>query len=83
MGEVYRARDTRLDRDVALKTLPPDMVKDAARRERFIREAKAAAAEVLRRKPDFTVGEFNRFPYKNRKRLELGKSLLRKAGLPK
>ncbi len=44
MGVVWRARDTRLDRDVALKTLPPDLVGDPSRRERFIREAKAAAA---------------------------------------
>jgi serine/threonine protein kinase len=44
MGEVYRARDTRLDRDVALKVLPTDMVADAARLERFSREARALAA---------------------------------------
>jgi serine/threonine protein kinase len=44
MGEVYRARDTRLDRDVALKLLPADMVADAARLERFSREARALAA---------------------------------------
>jgi len=44
MGVVWRARDTRLDRDVALKTLPPGLVGDSSRRERFIREAKAAAA---------------------------------------
>jgi len=44
MGEVYRARDTRLDRDVALKVLPPEMAADAERRLRFEREAKAIAA---------------------------------------
>jgi TolB-like protein/Flp pilus assembly protein TadD len=44
MGVVWRARDTRLDRDVALKTLPPGLVGEASRQERFIREAKAAAA---------------------------------------
>jgi eukaryotic-like serine/threonine-protein kinase len=44
MGDVYRARDTRLDRDVALKVLPADMVADAARLERFSREARALAA---------------------------------------
>ena len=44
MGEVYRARDTRLDRDVALKVLPADMGADPARLERFQREAKAVAS---------------------------------------
>ncbi len=44
MGEVYRARDTRLDRDVAIKVLPPAFAADADRRARFEREAKAIAA---------------------------------------
>ncbi len=44
MGQVYRARDTKLDRDVALKTLPPDMAADPERARRFEREAKAVAA---------------------------------------
>jgi tetratricopeptide (TPR) repeat protein/predicted Ser/Thr protein kinase len=43
MGEVYRAHDTRLDRDVALKVLPEDVATDPKRRERFEREAKALA----------------------------------------
>src|SRR5688572_18694784 len=44
MGEVYLAHDPRLDRAVALKILPPDLVVDAGQLERFIREAKAASA---------------------------------------
>ncbi len=44
MGEVYRARDTRLERDVAVKVLPDEVSKDAERRARFEREAKAVAA---------------------------------------
>ena len=41
MGEIYRARDTRLDRTVAIKVLPPDLAKDAQFRARFDREARA------------------------------------------
>jgi eukaryotic-like serine/threonine-protein kinase len=44
MGEVYRARDTRLDRDVAIKVLPAQSAADVDRRARFEREAKAIAA---------------------------------------
>jgi Tol biopolymer transport system component len=43
MGVVYRARDTKLDRDVALKFLPAHLVTSAGDRARFIQEAKAAA----------------------------------------
>ena len=44
MGEVYRARDTRLDRVVALKVLPTHMARDPVALGRFEREAKAVAA---------------------------------------
>jgi eukaryotic-like serine/threonine-protein kinase len=44
MGEVYAARDTRLDRRVAIKVLPAEMVSDRAHLARFARETKAASA---------------------------------------
>lgn len=44
MGEVYKARDTRLDRIVAIKILPPEWANDAAMQERFDREAKTIAS---------------------------------------
>jgi len=44
MGEVYRARDTRLKREVALKVLPAEVARDAERRQRFEQEAHAVAA---------------------------------------
>ena len=44
MGEVYRARDSRLDRDVAIKVLPDNFSQDADRLARFEREARAVAA---------------------------------------
>ena len=44
MGILYRARDTRLDRLVAIKVLHAEAVSSADRRQRFIREAKAASA---------------------------------------
>ena len=44
MGEVYLAEDTRLDRKVALKILPPEFAADAGRMARFVQEAKSASA---------------------------------------
>jgi serine/threonine protein kinase len=44
MGEVYRARDTRLGRDVAIKVLPASMAHDPERLARFEQEARATAA---------------------------------------
>src|SRR5713226_8588261 len=44
MGEVYRARDTRLDRTVAIKILPAQFSSDPARKQRFEREAKTISS---------------------------------------
>src|ERR1700720_820796 len=44
MGVVYKARDTHLDRFIAIKVLPPEKVADPERKRRFVQEAKAASA---------------------------------------
>ena len=44
MGEVYRARDTKLNRDVAIKVLPDSFASDADRLARFTREAQTLAS---------------------------------------
>ena len=60
MGEVYRARDTRLDRSVAIKVLPPALTGDAERRARFEREARTLASLSHPRICTlFDVGEHN------------------------
>lgn len=44
MGEVYRARDTRLDQTVAIKILPAELSRNAAMKQRFEREAKTISS---------------------------------------
>jgi serine/threonine protein kinase len=44
MGKVYRARDEKLNREVAIKVLPSDVAADRDRMNRFVQEAKAASA---------------------------------------
>src|ERR1043166_5849559 len=44
MGEVYLARDTQLDRDIAIKILPAQIARDQQRLHRFLQEARSAAA---------------------------------------
>ncbi len=51
MGVVYRARDERLDRDVAVKVLPPTTFTDEATRKRFRREANALSGSIIRTSP--------------------------------
>src|SRR5580700_10316850 len=64
MGEVYRARDLRLGRDVALKILPESFARDADRLRRFEQEARAVAAlnhpNIL---AVFDIGEQNGSPF--------------------
>jgi DNA helicase-2/ATP-dependent DNA helicase PcrA len=64
MGEVYKARDEKLDRIVALKMLPPEAVAHEDRRRRFLQEARAASAlnhpHIM---TVYEIGESNGKPY--------------------
>jgi eukaryotic-like serine/threonine-protein kinase len=64
MGEVYRARDARLNRDVAIKVLPASFAADTDRLQRFMREARAASAlnhpNIL---AVFDLGTYDDAPY--------------------
>src|ERR1700723_3602483 len=86
MGEVYRAHDTRLRRDVALKVLPASFTNDPARLRRFEQEARAVAAlSHANIVSVFDIGEANGTHYIVSELLE-GSSLREKipaAGLPR
>ena len=71
MGEVYRARDTRPGRDVAIKVLPAELAADLERLRRFEREARAAGAlSHPRILALFDVGTHEDSPYLVTERLE-------------
>src|SRR5215472_9315359 len=55
MGEVYRARDGKLNREVAIKVLPADIADDEERLMRFKREAQVLASLTIRTSLRFTV----------------------------
>ena len=80
MGEVYRARDTRLQRSVAIKVLPAGFAEDPERLKRFEREAKATAALSNPNILDVhDVGTFEGVPYLVEELLE-GESLRERIG---
>jgi len=64
MGVVYLGRDTRLERDVAIKFIQPDMVRSAEAHERFLREARAMArVRHVNVVEIYAYGEYERAPY--------------------
>src|SRR5947209_15912042 len=85
MGEVYRARDTRLRRDVAIKVLPVSLLHDPERLRRFEQEAQAAAAlnhpNIL---AVFQMGTYEGAPYLVTELLDGGtlRDILRRGPLP-
>jgi eukaryotic-like serine/threonine-protein kinase len=85
MGEVYRARDTRLGRDVALKILPESFAREADRLHRFEQEARAVAAlnhpNIL---AVFDIGRHNDSPFLVSELLEgeTMRAMLDRGGLP-
>jgi len=54
MGEVYRARDTRLGREIAIKVLPAEVASSPDRLDRFEREARTVAGSIIRTSSCFT-----------------------------
>ncbi len=60
MGQVYLARDSRLDRRVAIKILPPDVQEHPEGRKRFEREARAVASSITRTFAFFTTSASKR-----------------------
>ena len=62
MGEVYKARDTRLDRTVAIKVLLAHVADDPDLRQRFEREAKTISSLRLQTRRDRRSGEESRCP---------------------
>ncbi len=56
MGEVYKAKDTRLDRTVAIKVLPPELVSDPDRKRRFVQESAASTSTSCGTKTSATSG---------------------------
>ena len=82
MGEVYRARDNRLDRDVAIKIVPPSIAGNPEAVARFERESRAVAAlshpNIL---AIYDVGQSNGHPYSVMELLQ-GETLGARIGLP-